>query len=170
MSNHRIMFLLFFALAPWGSLVAWAQKPACSTGTIQTSSGLVCGTTSSVTIAGPGAVTAASYLGIPYGVPPTGSLRWQYAAPFKSSGTLQATAFGNECPQSIATSSGGVVPAMSQCTDGRVLGSGQSEDCLYLNVWVPDGATASSQLPVMVFIHGGAFVSGTGGAPSNDLY
>jgi carboxylesterase type B len=164
------MLLLFLALAPCGSVVAWAQKPACSTGTIQTSSGLVCGTTSSVTITGSKPVTAAAYLGIPYGVPPTGSLRWQYSTPFKSSGMLPATAFGNECPQSIATSRGGVVPPMSQCTDGQVLGSGQSEDCLYLNVWVPDGATASSQLPVMVFIHGGAFVSGTGGAPSDDLY
>jgi carboxylesterase type B len=44
---------------------------------------------------------------------------------------------------------------------------GESEDCLYLNVWVPGGTTAGARLPVMVFIPGGAFYQGSGGAPSS---
>lgn len=160
MSFHRLTLLLSLALVACVPLAAQAQKPACSTGTIQTSSGPVCGFTSNVPITGPGTFTSSAYLGIPYATPPTGPLRWQYPQPFpKSSTTLQATAFGNECPQSTVASG-------SQCT----LQPGQGEDCLYLNVWVPSGTTASSQLPVMVFIHGGAFVTGSGGGLAGDLY
>jgi len=120
--------------------------------------------TSSVTITGPGIVTASAYLGIPYGVPPIGPLRWQYSSPFKGSDLLQATAYGNECPQTLAPTAS---PASSsRCKDGQTLGLGESEDCLYLNVWVPGGTTAGSRLPVMVFIPGGAFEQGSGGAPS----
>ncbi|NP_955901.2 carboxyl ester lipase, tandem duplicate 1 precursor [Danio rerio] len=43
-----------------------------------------------------------------------------------------------------------------------------SEDCLYLNIWVPQGRTVSSNLPVMVFIYGGAFLLG-GGQGANFL-
>ncbi len=165
MSIRRVTSFLSFALMACGSLAVGAQKPACSTGTIQTSSGSVCGMTSSLTITGPGIVTASAYLGIPYAVPPIGSLRWQYSTPFKGSAPLQETAYGNQCPQSLAPTPS--TASSSQCTDGHSLGLGESEDCLYLNVWVPGGSTASSQLPVMAFIHGGAFDQGSGGAPSN---
>lgn len=93
------------------------------------------------------------YRGIPYAAPPVGALRWQAPQALTASsiwkGTLQATQFAPVCPQS-ATSA-----------------PNQSEDCLYLNVWVPNGTTPTSKLPVMVFIHGGAFVSGAG---SLDVY
>ena len=36
----------------------------------------------------------------------------------------------------------------------------QSEDCLYLNIWTPAQATAESKLPVLFWIHGGAFMHG----------
>jgi carboxylesterase type B len=165
MSIRRVTSLLSFALMACGPLAAGAQKPACSTGTIQTSSGPVCGMTSSVTLTRPGTVTAAAYLGIPYAVPPIGSLRWQYSTPFKGSAPLPATAYGNECPQALAPTPSAA--SSSRCTDGKALGLGESEDCLYLNVWVPSGTTASSRLPVMAFIHGGAFYQGSGGSPSN---
>ncbi len=44
---------------------------------------------------------------------------------------------------------------------------GPSEDCLTLNVWVPAGKT-SAPLPVMVWIHGGGFVSGGSSEPRQD--
>ena len=43
-----------------------------------------------------------------------------------------------------------------------------SEDCLFLNVWTPAAATAAARLPVMVWIHGGAFLWGSAGAPMYD--
>jgi carboxylesterase type B len=156
---------VFFTLIAGGSLAVEAQKPVCSTGTVQTSSGPVCGMTSSVTIKGPGTLTASAYLGVPYAVPPVGSLRWKYTTLFKGSNPLQATAYGNECPQALASTPSNA--SSSRCTDGKTLGLGESEDCLYLNVWVPNDTTESSQLPVMAFIHGGAFEQGSGGAPSN---
>ena len=96
--------VLFLALAAGASLAARAQKPACTTGNVQTSSGPVCGKTSS---AGVGSFTASAYLGIPYGQPPTGSLRWQNPKAFTSTASFQATAFGNRCPQSVVPAGGG---------------------------------------------------------------
>jgi len=120
---------------------------------------------SSVAIPGPGTVTASAYLGIPYAVPPVGPLRWHYTTLFKGSDPLQATAYGNECPQALAATPS--TASSSRCTDGKTLGLGESEDCLVLNVWVPSGTAASSRLPVMAFIHGGAFEQGSGGSPSD---
>jgi carboxylesterase type B len=161
--RHRIrVAFLFFALTAGGSLAAPAQKPPCTTTTVQTSSGPVCGRTLTATITGTG-FTASAYLGIPYAAPPVGALRWQHSTLFQGSAPLVATAYGSTCPQSTVTPTASTGSG-NRCTSGKVLGAGQSEDCLYLNVWVPGGTTASSQLPVMVFIPGGAFYQGSGGA------
>lgn len=58
--------------------------------------------------------------------------------------TLQATQPGSVCPQ--------IRPS-----DQSNLGN---EDCLFLNIWTPTGATPSSKLPVLFYIHGGAFIEG----------
>ncbi len=84
------------------------------------------------------------YKGIPFAAPPVGELRWkapQPVIPWK--GELLANKFG---------------PAPVQ--GGRFVDSDQqSEDCLYLNIWVPDGYKGE-KLPVMVWIYGGAFNTG----------
>jgi para-nitrobenzyl esterase len=87
------------------------------------------------------------WLGIPYAAPPVGPLRWEPPAPPTpwAPTMLQATQFGNECVQS----------------------AGGSEDCLYLNVWRP--ADSSTDLPVMVHIHGGGFFNGNGNADNSLL-
>jgi carboxylesterase type B len=176
MSICRIASLSVLALAACAPLAAWAEKPACSTGPIDTSSGPVCGLTSKVALAEK-EFTASAYLGIPYAEPPVGSLRWEYSKLFKGSAPLQATAYGNACPQT--TTKPKDTPSSNRCTEGQTLGAHESEDCLYLNVWVPGGTAASSRLPVMVFIHGGNFDQGssTGGTtasssppPSGNLY
>jgi para-nitrobenzyl esterase len=83
------------------------------------------------------------FAGIPFAKPPTGDLRWKPPQPPASwQGTRSASSFGSYCPQ----------------TPGFL---GGNEDCLYLNVYAPAGATKKN-LPVMVWIHGGAYVLGTG--------
>ncbi|MFB7716105.1 carboxylesterase/lipase family protein [Nocardia sp. NPDC056100] len=90
--------------------------------------------------------TDRSYLGIPYAAPPIGPLRWQPPQPaLPWPGVREATGPGNACPQSAGALGG---------TDVT------TEDCLNLNVWTP--RRAARGLPVMVFIHGGSMVSGSG--------
>jgi para-nitrobenzyl esterase len=90
------------------------------------------------------------YLGVPYASPPTGDLRWRPTVPMQPwTGTRNASEFSAFCPQ----------PPHSDTS-----GDGMSEDCLYLNVWTP-AKSADEKLPVMVFIHGGAFAEGTGSYP-----
>ncbi len=83
------------------------------------------------------------FYNIPYAAPPVGPLRWrppQLPAPW--SGVRDARVIGTQCPQSFS-----------------LAGAGGDEDCLILNVWSPPNA---HDLPVMVWLHGGAFVFGSG--------
>jgi para-nitrobenzyl esterase len=87
------------------------------------------------------------WLGIPYAQAP------RFAAPGPVTpwqGVRPATQFGKQCPQHM----GGKV---RRATLG---GADYGEDCLYLNVWTPDGGTPGSKA-VMVWIHGGAFLAGS---------
>ena len=86
----------------------------------------------------------AEFRAVPYAAPPVGKLRWQPpTAPLAHTGTLDATAYGPACPQ-------------------QFVGYATSEDCLSLNIFAPAKAVAASKLPVMVWIHGGGFISGSG--------
>lgn len=98
------------------------------------------------------------YKGIPYAVPPVGEWRWrppQPAAPW--TGVRRAAEFGPNCMQGRFGP-----PQASGVQPPRV-----SEDCLYLNIWRPADARAGARLPVMVWIHGGGFVGGSGSSPAN---
>ncbi len=90
---------------------------------------------------------AQEYLGIPYAAPPVGPLRWHAPLPTTWSGVLQADTLPTPCPQN-----GGGFGIASN-----------NENCLYLNVYAPLSASAA-KLPVMLWIHGGAFETGTGGS------
>jgi para-nitrobenzyl esterase len=97
------------------------------------------------------------FRGIPFASPPVGELRWQPPRPApKWDGVRDATEFGPICPQNVGTmeAMGGV---------GRAAMPPMSEDCLTLNVWTP--AADDALRPVMVWIHGGAFSTGSGRTP-----
>ncbi len=93
------------------------------------------------------------FRGIPYAAPPMGSLRWRAPQPPASwRGVRPAFTFGRACPQPASKD----IPL-----------NDMSEDCLTLNVWEP-GRRSGTRLPVMVWLHGGAFETGSARMPIYD--
>jgi para-nitrobenzyl esterase len=104
--------------------------------------------TASGTVEGKEIGTVHAFLGIPYAAPPVGELRWKAPMPAaKWSGIRKATDFGSYCLQ------GNIYGDMN------FRGATGSEDCLFLNIWVP-ADSSKKKLPVMVWIYGGGFVAG----------
>lgn len=107
-----------------------------------------------------------NFKGVPFVSAPTGDLRWKHAPHGGAwNGTIQCTEFKPPCPQKGVDS--------------------YSEDCLYLNIWVPDSATfnntypnpngigvlpnaTNSKLPVFIWIYGGRYVAGSSSDPLYD--
>ena len=139
---------MFLRLAAAMTSLVLVAAPAAVAQVVKTKSGELAGVTS-------GSVTA--WKGIPFAAPPVGELRWrppQSVAAWK--GVRPADKIGAACLQpergGIAAVGVGAPPS-------------QSEDCLTLNVFAPAGA---KNAPVMVWIHGGAFRFGFGGAALYD--
>jgi para-nitrobenzyl esterase len=96
-----------------------------------------------------------TFLGIPYAAPPVGENRWRAPQPLEAwTGVREATAYGNDCSQTIFPPN--ILPGIQ---------TEPSEDCLYLNVWKPAEAKREAKLPVMVWVHGGGFVNGGSSFP-----
>lgn len=93
----------------------------------------------------------AIFKGIPYAAPPVGEFRWRPPQPVTPwQGVRDATQYGPDCAQS------------RWGTPAGSIAEGSSEDCLYLNLWIPADIKADAKRPVMVWIHGGGFVGGSG--------
>jgi para-nitrobenzyl esterase len=92
------------------------------------------------------------YRGIPYAAPPVGELRWQPPHPARNwTGIRECTAFSSVAPQLM-------LPTESTSK------MQESEDCLYVNVYTP-AKSSRQKLPVMVWMHGGGYWTGSGNEP-----
>jgi para-nitrobenzyl esterase len=97
-----------------------------------------------------------AFKGVPFAAPPVGAMRWKPpAAPAKWDGVRDATQYGDICMQKMPNPDNGIgqLPA--------------SEDCLTLNIFTQD-LNRNAKRPVMLWIHGGGFVNGSGSAELYD--
>jgi len=89
-----------------------------------------------------------TFKGVPFAAPPVGELRWKAPQPVTPwTGVRKAVDFGARCMQGNIYS------------DMVFHDAGPSEDCLYLNLWMPANPP-SAKLPVMVWIYGGGYQAG----------
>ncbi|HUT56172.1 MAG TPA: carboxylesterase family protein [bacterium] len=136
----RSMMVLAAAMLCLGAATARAQD-LCGE-PVATESGLVRGAAEADS-------ATCVWRGIPFAAAPVGELRWRSPRPHPAwSGVRGATKWGARCMQK------GIMELVNADPSKRM-----SEDCLFLNVWRP---AKSGSFPVMVWIHGGGYVGGTG--------
>jgi para-nitrobenzyl esterase len=98
-----------------------------------------------------------SFRGIPYAAPPVRENRWRAPQPVQSwTGVRMADRFADQCMQARIYG------------DMMFRNSGNSEDCLYVNVWAPANARPNAALPVLFYIYGGGWAAGDGSEPRYD--
>lgn len=108
------------------------------------------------------------FRGIPFAAPPVGAGRFRPPGSVERwTGVRDATTFGRASVQGARrrapAAAGAAAGALGMFTAQEVE---LDEDCLYLNVWTP--AADGARRPVLVWIHGGAFRTGSGSSPSYD--
>ena len=97
-----------------------------------------------------------AFLGVPYARAPVGPLRWRSPQALPAwAGIRGARAFGASCEQPYP------VPRFGPYTAEFLDTPPPSEDCLFLNIWTPR-QIEGVRLPVLVWVHGGGFIGGSG--------
>ncbi len=144
---HRLLAVVFCALLAAACGRGGTEPPKSAVPPHPTDPAIV--QTATGAVRGVVAADHRTFAGIPYAAPPVGPLRWQAPAPAAHwPGVRDATRPGLRCIQNVRSD--------------PEFGRHASEDCLTLNVWTP--APSNSLKPVMVWIHGGAFINGSSGA------
>lgn len=141
LSLAKCYFLLLF--------LVWTTNSQQLPDVIQTSCGPIKGSPLSVNGRG-----VYQYLGIPYAVPPVGDLRFRKPKPIQQ---WSQTLIANRMPPAC-------IQYASYNFPWRDTQSNKSEDCLYLNIWVPDIKSKKCykpKIPVMFWIYGGGFAYGS---------
>ncbi|CAA7266823.1 unnamed protein product [Cyclocybe aegerita] len=141
--NHPLSMIAFLLLYP---LLAIGATPPPGTVDVQLRTGIFRG------IVTPNGTE--KWLGIPFAQPPVGSLRFKAPVPITapSRAIKDASAFGNACPQPPVAS----------------LGAPVGEDCLRLNIWRPQNVKSNAKLPILFWIHGGAYTTNSASNPMFD--
>lgn len=142
----RLVYILAAVLMPTAAAHAQTSPSA----PVQTVAGLITGTATTHP-------NVRAYLGIPFAAPPVGKARWQpphALAPW--TGTRAADHFSASCMQPGPS-------AFGPWTLEFLLRGPVSEDCLYLNLWT--AAKRTERRPVLVYVYGGGFGSGSGDVP-----
>jgi len=99
------------------------------------------------------------FMGVPFAAPPLGDLRWKPPQPpVKWKGVKECVAPPASAMQNKPA------PYMMWTMEYQIPAEPISEDCLYLNIWTP-AKKKGERLPVIVWIHGGAFTGGSGTVP-----
>ncbi|XP_035680639.1 cholinesterase 1-like [Branchiostoma floridae] len=100
------------------------------------------------------------FLGVPYARSPAGTRRFSRPEkPIRWAGVRNALSAGPPCPQPTAPAIAGY----------RQVGTTPDEDCLFLNIYAPKHSKKPKKYPVLVFVHGGDFMFGTGSAYDGSL-
>ena len=145
----------------WFTASAAAQREPASPVQRQTTFGPVIGSDLSA------ASGTYAWKGVPFAKPPVGDLRWKAPAdPDAWMSPRLTQQFGNACSQAGRLYGPGqhnTYDATIGTSLGQTVGA---EDCLYVNIWRP--ATAATQLPVIVWVHGGSNISGYTADPMYD--
>ncbi|XP_071550937.1 neuroligin-4, X-linked-like [Panulirus ornatus] len=162
----RVVWVVSVAIVCVAAVVLGTSEPHKKTPIITTKYGQLRGFVRPVSGYG---LRVATYLGVPYATPPVGANRFSPTRTLSQwVGVHEATNFGPACPQRLPDVSNETA-ALNRLSRGRLQAirryqpalRRQSEDCLYLNLYVPDEDAASAAYPVVVFVHGESYEWGS---------
>uniref|UniRef100_A0A672MC13 Neuroligin-3-like n=1 Tax=Sinocyclocheilus grahami TaxID=75366 RepID=A0A672MC13_SINGR len=179
--NFALCWLLVWLMWSVSMATALTYQP-----TVNTALGRLRGMRVAVATEGLGPVD--QYLGVPYAAPPLGEKRFMPPdAPSAWSGVRNATRFSPVCPQTIRNAVPDIMMPVWATYNLDTVATylqEQSEDCLYLNIYIPTQSgeytcnlfiqteqitnsiamldSRDDPRPVMLFIHGGSYMEGTG--------